>query len=118
MNLSGSSSVRLSLLPFKYTISVRNRAPQNVRHHQTSILADCSCGGASIARAMAFASAEMQSMRLVLFSRSGLANIRLSLRSIVARQLAFQRSTGCAPWWSLPRATVARIFLLGSDRLM
>jgi len=33
MNVSDSSSVRLSLLPFKYTISARNRAPQNIRHY-------------------------------------------------------------------------------------
>ena len=58
----------------------------------------------SMARAIAFVMAEMPSIRLVLFSRSGLANIRLSLRSTVARQLAFQRSTGWAPWCSLPRA--------------
>jgi hypothetical protein len=37
-------------------------------------LADCSSSGASIARAIAFVIAEMPSMRLVLFSRSGFAN--------------------------------------------
>ena len=59
--------------------------------------------------------AAIPSMRDELFDRSGFVNIKLSLLSLVERQLAFQRSTGCPPWWSLPAATNSSNFFDGSD---
>jgi len=49
-------------------------------------------GLTAMARARAFTVAAIPSMRDELFDRSGLVNIKLSLFSFVARQLAFQRS--------------------------
>jgi hypothetical protein len=45
----------------------------------------------TIARASALTVAAIPSMRDELFDRSGLVNIRLSLLSLVERQLAFRR---------------------------
>src|ERR1700704_2554218 len=72
-------------------------------------------GVLTIARASAFTVAAIPSIRDELFDRSGLVNIRLSLLSFVERQLAFQRSTGCPPWRSLPPVTNSSNFLDGSD---
>src|SRR5688500_19249485 len=68
-----------------------------------------------IARASAFTVAEIPSIREELLDRSGLVNIKLSLFSLAVTQLAFQRSTGWPPWWSLPDVTSSRSFFDGSD---
>ena len=68
-----------------------------------------------IARASAFTVAEIPSIREELLDRSGLVNIKLSLFSLAVTQLAFQRSTGWPPWWSLPDVTNSRSFFDGSD---
>src|ERR1019366_1732626 len=69
----------------------------------------------TIARASAFTVAAIPSIRDEFFDRSGLVNIRLSLLSFDVTQLAFQRRTGCPPWWSLPAVTNSSNFLDGSD---
>jgi hypothetical protein len=99
---TGMSVLRRRSAKQRATRKTVRAAPASAQHHQNSMAMVGCCRVDTIARTSAFTVAEIPSIRDELRDRSGFANIRLSLYSLVVRQLAFQRKMGWAPWWSLP----------------